>query len=446
LAVRLEWDGKPTRVERLTLPFQTVETINESRATRERDRGALFGGAANGRIYGWRNQLIWGDNKLIMSSLLAEHAGTVDLVYIDPPFATGDDFTVEMRVGDTAVVKQPSILEEHAYRDTWGRGKDSYLTMMYERLVLLNELLSAKGSIYVHCDTRANSSLRLLLDEIFGERVFRNEIRWTRSLPKNDPGQWGRSSDSILYYTKSDGRTFNAQYVPQKAESVTAHYRKGDDGRMYRLASLLAPGGRGPLYDFHGYQRNWRFTVEKMRALEAEGRIMVREGQIPSRIYYLDESQGSQVQDVWTDLSPLNPMARERTGYPTQKPESLLERIISSSSHPGDLVLDCFAEAVRPQSSPSVLIDDGSSVIWDGSRFTLRGSDCWELRTAGPSTSRTSVPTSGSAGRSRPATALCGPTSTRSSPSIGQNPSTASRTFMAAKPAEWCTSERQTRQ
>ncbi len=343
MGVRLEWDGKPTQIERLSLPFQIVETINESRATRERDRGALFGGTVDGRIDSWRNQLIWGDNKLTMSSLLAEYAGAVDLIYIDPPFATGDDFTVEMRVGDTAVMKQPSVLEEHAYRDTWGRGKDSYLTMMYERLVLLNELLSAHGSVYVHCDTRANSSLRLLLDEIFGEGVFRNEIRWTRSLPKNDPGQWGRSSDSILYYTKSDERTFNAQYVPQKEESVEAHYRKGEDGRMYRLASLLAPGGRGPLYDYHGYQRNWRFTEEKMRALEAEGRVMVREGQMPSRIYYLDESQGSQVQDVWTDLSPLNPMARERTGYPTQKPESLLERIISSSSRPGDLVLDCFA-------------------------------------------------------------------------------------------------------
>jgi len=215
--------------------------------------------------------------------------------------------------------------------------------MMYERLVLLHELLSASGSIYVHCDTRANSSLRMLLDEVFGEMFFRNEIRWTRSLPKNDPGQWGRSSDSILYYTKSEERTFNARYVPQKKESVAAHYREDEDGRLYRLASLLAPGGRGPLYEFHGYERNWRFTEEKMRALEAEGRVMVREGQIPSRIYYLDESQGSQVQDVWTDLSPLNPMARERTGYPTQKPESLLERIVSASSNPGDLVLDCFA-------------------------------------------------------------------------------------------------------
>jgi len=215
--------------------------------------------------------------------------------------------------------------------------------MIFERLVLMHELLSETGSIYVHCDTRANSALRFVLDEIFGGLMFRNEIRWSRSLPKNDPRQFGRSSDSILYYTKSDARTFNAQYVPQKEESVDAHYRKNDDGRLYRLASLLAPGGRGPWYEYHGYERNWRFTQEKMMALEAEGRVTVREGQIPSRIYYLDESQGSQVQDIWTELSPLNPMARERTGYPTQKPESLLERIISASSNPGDLVFDCFA-------------------------------------------------------------------------------------------------------
>jgi len=341
LAVRLEWEGKPTQVERLALPFQTVETINESRATRERDTGALFLGTAAPPDA--RNLLIWGDNKLVMSSLLAEYAGAVDLIYIDPPFATGDDFTMEMRIGDEAVLKRPSVIEEHAYRDTWGRGRDSYLSMMFERLALLHELLSQNGSIYVHCDTRANSSIRFLLDEIFGESMFRNEIRWTRSLPKNDPGQFGRSSDSILYYTKTDARTFNPQYVPQKAESVDAHYREDENGRLYRLASLLAPGGRGPLYEFHGYERNWRFTEEKMAALEADGRVMVREGQIPSRIYYLDESLGSQIQDVWGDLSPLNPMARERTGYPTQKPESLLERIINSSSNPGDLVLDCFA-------------------------------------------------------------------------------------------------------
>ena len=129
MSVRLEWDGKPTQVERLSLPFQTVETINESRATRERDAGSLFG--AGEQEATWRNQLIWGDNKLVMSSLLKEFAGQIKLIYIDPPFDTGADFSVQVGVGDETVTKEPSILEEHAYRDTWGAGQDSYLSMIY---------------------------------------------------------------------------------------------------------------------------------------------------------------------------------------------------------------------------------------------------------------------------------------------------------------------------
>ena len=173
MTVRLEWDGKPERVERLQLPFQTVETINESRATRERDTGALFGSHSEAAE---RNLLIWGDNKLVLSSLLTEFAGQVDLIYIDPPFATGDDFSARIQIGDADVVKAPSILEEHAYRDTWGAGNDSYLSMMYERLFLMRDLLSENGCIYVHCDWRMNSSLRLVLDEIYGQEHFVNEI------------------------------------------------------------------------------------------------------------------------------------------------------------------------------------------------------------------------------------------------------------------------------
>jgi len=145
LAVRLEWEGKPTHVERVSLPFQTVETINESRATRERDAGGLFAGSAASD--GARNRLIWGDNKLVMSSLLAGYAGKIKLIYIDPPFATGDDFTHRVALGDASVAKRPSVLEEHAYRDTWGAGYESYLSMMYARLVLLHELLDDAGSL-----------------------------------------------------------------------------------------------------------------------------------------------------------------------------------------------------------------------------------------------------------------------------------------------------------
>src|SRR5438270_371356 len=143
--VRLEWEGKPDRFERLSLPFQTVETINESRATRERDVGGLFGSAINDGT--GRNQLIWGDNKLVMSSLLAEFAGQVKLIYIDPPFDTGADFSFRVKVGGSDFTKMPSVLEEHAYRDTWGHGRESYLRMLYERLTLMHELLSADGTL-----------------------------------------------------------------------------------------------------------------------------------------------------------------------------------------------------------------------------------------------------------------------------------------------------------
>jgi len=278
----------------------------------------------------------------VLPSLLDEFAGQINLIYIDPPFATGSDFSFKVEVEDAAFIKEPSIIEQKAYRDTWGRGLDSYLQWFYETAVILRELLSSEGSIYVHCDSRVNSGVRMILDEIFGTDNFHNDIRWIRSLPHNDPNQFGRFSDTILYYSASEKRVFNPQYIPQKEESVDAHYRKDSNGRLFRLASLLAPGGRGPRYVYKSFDKNWRFTLDKMLALEAEGRVYYKEGQMPSRIYYLDESLGSQVQDVWSDISPLNPMAAERVNYPTQKPEALLERIIKTSSNEDDLILDCF--------------------------------------------------------------------------------------------------------
>ncbi len=167
-----------------------------------------------------------------------------------------------------------------------------------------------------------------------------------RSAPKSTEemltNQYGKSSDAILYFSSSEQRTFNPQYVPQKEESIDAHYRPDKNGRMFQTASLIAPGNRGPKYIYKGYERNWRFTEEKMLELEKQGRVYFKNGKLPRRIYYLDESLGSQVQDVWIDISPLNAVATERVNYPTQKPEALLERIIKASSNEGDLVLDCF--------------------------------------------------------------------------------------------------------
>src|SRR3990172_10052549 len=178
LPTGLHWEGKKTEVERIVLPFQTIETINESRATREKEKGMMF---KTNPESNWYNRLIWGDNKYIMSSLLEEFAGKIDLIYIDPPFATGADFSVKIEVGDVEWTKEPSAIEEKAYRDTWGKGLDSYLQMMYERLVLMRDLLSEKGSIYVHLDWHVGHYVKIIMDEIFGKENFRNEIVWQRT-------------------------------------------------------------------------------------------------------------------------------------------------------------------------------------------------------------------------------------------------------------------------
>lgn len=185
--MRLEWDGKPTQVERISLPFQTVETINESRATRVRDEGSLLRGSRADD--GWRNRLIWGDNKLVMSSLLKEFAGQIKLIYIDPPFDTGTDFSFRVTVGDESVTKLPSILEEQAYRDTWGHGRSSYLSMMYDRLVLISELLAREGCLYLHCAPTVSHFLKALCDEIFGASAFGSEIIWKRTTAHSDTKQ-----------------------------------------------------------------------------------------------------------------------------------------------------------------------------------------------------------------------------------------------------------------
>jgi adenine-specific DNA-methyltransferase len=341
LAVRLHWEGKPDSVERVTLPFQTVETINESRATRERDAGALFRGGDSSP--GWRNLLVWGDNRSVMSSLLDEYAGKIKLIYIDPPFATGDDFSVQVQIGDGGVVdKEPSVLEEHAYRDTWGRGYESYLTMMYERLVLMHELLSEDGSIYVHSGTTVNHLLRCLCDEIFGSGNFRNEIVWKRFNFHADAGRFGRVTDRLLFYSRSANYSFNEQRVPFSEEYVTDKFTHVDeDGRRFRLSDLNPPAGRGPVYEFNGVTRAWRISENRMHALNDEGRIYTQ-SKVAQLKRYLDELEGQAVHELWDDVSPINPRAAERLGYPTQKPESLLERLIEASSSEGDVVADFF--------------------------------------------------------------------------------------------------------
>jgi len=262
LAVRLEWEGKPQQVERLILPFQTVETINESRATRDRDSGSLLGSKASKPAE--RNLLVWGENKLVMSSLLNDYAGEIKLIYIDPPFATGDDFSMRVQVGDADFIKEPSVLEEHAYRDTWGAGYESYLSMMYSRLMLMHELLADDGALYLHCGPAVSHTLRALCDEIFGVENFRNEIVWKRFNFHADARRYGRITDRLLFYTRSSTYTFNELRVPFSEEYVADKFTHVDEsGRRFRLSDLNPPAGRGPVYEFHGVLKPWRVT-EKM--------------------------------------------------------------------------------------------------------------------------------------------------------------------------------------
>ncbi|MGH3771674.1 MAG: DNA methyltransferase [Pseudonocardiaceae bacterium] len=350
--VRLEWDDKTADVPRLRLPLQVVETVNASRA----DRGTLAYDRDPGD--GWRNKLIWGDNLHVLASLAEELAGQVDLIYIDPPFDSRQDYKVRITVGDGGdaadqdLAKLSSVLEEKAYRDTWGKGVESYLQMLYERLVLLRELLSDRGSLFLHLAPDVSHLVRVLLDEIFGADNFRAEIIWKRTTAHSDYGQgarlFGPVHDCILYFTKSDSYIWNKLTSPHSDQYIESKYRHVEEStrRRYRLDNLTGPGGAAkgnPYYEVMGVSRYWRYSKKKMEKLVTEGRIVqTRPGSVPQFKRYLDESEGVSLQDVWTDVDAINSQAIQRLGYDTQKPEALLERIIKSSSDEGSIVLDCF--------------------------------------------------------------------------------------------------------
>ncbi len=350
--VRLDWEGKQAHVERLALPLQVVETVNAPRA----DRGTIFEGGASGGD-GWRNRLIWGDNAHVLASLADELAGQVDLVYIDPPFDSRQDYKVRIGIGDAEasenLSKLQSVVEEKAYRDTWGAGVDSYLQMLYTRLVLLRELLSDRGSIFLHLAPNVSHYGRLLLEEVFGVDNFRAEIVWKRTTAHADTKDFATIHDAILCFSKTDAHHWNPQFRAYDSAYLESKYRYRDpDGRLHRRSDLMAAGTRRgssgqPWRDHDPAAKgmHWKFGIKRLDQLDAEGRIYWPKGGtgVPQYKRYLDEMQGQAVGDWWDDLSPVNAQARERLGFDTQKPEALLERIIRSSSDEGSIVLDCFA-------------------------------------------------------------------------------------------------------
>lgn len=350
--VELIWNGKTNEVTSTVLPFQTIEIVDEPRSEKIAKVQQDIFSVAGRQTGGWTNKLIWGDNKLILSSLKngplrqeIEDQGGLKLVYIDPPFDVGADFSTNIEIGEESLTKKPSVLEELAYRDTWGRGADSFIGMIYERLRLLHQLMANDGSIYIHCDSRVSAYLKLILDEVFGAENKRAEIIWKRSSAHNDSKSYGNIHDTIHFYTKSDKSTWNQTYTEYEQDYIDQYYRyKDPDGRKWLSRDCSAPGGRGPRYDWNGHTRNWRYTKEKMQKLHDSSKLFYTENGIPRLKQYLDEMHGVPSQTLWTDkkVQAINSWHQEDASYPTQKPEALIERLMLASSNEGDLVGDFF--------------------------------------------------------------------------------------------------------
>ncbi len=366
MRTELVWDGKyddygkrrEVDVAACAMPMQKIETVDEPRqraaAEGQMDmyEQKLLVAREKTEIYqaDFRNRLVWGDNKLIMASLLKEFKGKINLIYIDPPFDVGADFTMDVPIGDgkETVGKDQSTLEMVAYRDMWGKGTDSYLHMMYERLTLMKELLSENGSIYVHCDGRMSSHLRLVLDDVFGADRFTNELIWRRAFGHSDSNRYGIIHDSILFYGKTEQRIWNTILQPPDKEYIDMFFDQYDEKRKerYQRISLSALGlsGGGYNYEYKGVRTLWRCPIETLKKHDEEGRLHWpnKQGGVPRIKRYESDYEGVPLQDIWTDISKIHNQSGELVGYSTQKPEALIERIIKASSNPGDLVADFF--------------------------------------------------------------------------------------------------------
>jgi adenine-specific DNA-methyltransferase len=351
LRTELVWEGKydeygnrrEVDIAGCAMPMQKIESIDEPRRAAAATGQLELFEQQNPKQDDFRNRLIWGDNKLVMASLLQEFKGKVDLIYIDPPFDVGADFTMDVPIGDgkETVGKDQSTLEMVAYRDMWGKGTDSYLHMMFERLTLMKELLSEKGSIYVHCDWRMSGTLRLVLDSVFGPELFRNEIIWLSAVgdtsAKNK--KFIKSHDTIFSYAKAANPIWNDVFQDY-SEASDKLYNREDERGAYRLAPIDNPGGGGYSYElgFGEVMPKNGYRMPKETALEwlETGILVVERGKVPARKLYRNE-QGVRCKDVWTDIS-----GSVGKDYSTEKPEALLERIIKASSNEGDLVADFF--------------------------------------------------------------------------------------------------------
>ncbi len=303
---------------------------------------------------GWINKIYWGDNLQVMSHLLNEFRGKVDLIYIDPPFDSKADYKKKISLRGQTVTSDSSSFEEKQYGDIW--TNDEYLQFMYERLIILRELLSETGSIYLHCDYHKNQYLRCLLDEVFGMDNFINEITWKRrGGALNNFKSLGQLTDTIYLYCKNNGTyKFNAiktKDTPEVQEYIRQRFVYDDgDGRKYSRDPVTNPSATATpslIYEYKGYQppeKGWAFSRQTMEEWDAKGKLYFppEKTQRIRRKTFLDDYEGQPLQNYWGDIYVINSQAKESLAYPTQKPEDLLDRIIRISSNPGDLVFDCF--------------------------------------------------------------------------------------------------------
>lgn len=299
-------------------------------------------------VNGWMNRIYWGDNLQVMSHLLKEFRGQVNMAYIDPPFDSKADYRKTIRLQGQSIANDSGLFEEKQYTDLW--VNDGYLQFIYERMTLIRELLSDTGCVLVHCDYRRSHYIKIICDEIFGGDQFVNEIVWQRTNSHNMKSKgYVRANDYILLFTKSKEFTFNEQFSDY-GEAQMSRYKPDENGRLYTGRDLTFSGvNPNKQFEWRGTKppsnRSWGSNLEQLERLWDEGRILLKKDGTPrldGYKVYLDETKGTPLSTNWVDVGRIGNTSGERLDYPTQKPEELLERIIMASSNPGDLVFDCF--------------------------------------------------------------------------------------------------------
>lgn len=353
----LSWVGKKPLGRVTAFPAQHVESFSAQDAAKPQP--ATSASTSTVDWAKWPQDLpqggllYHGDNKEVLAHLLANgFRGQVKLIYIDPPFDSGADYVRKVQLrGPKGTLKidgeDYALGEQVQYTDIW--SNDNYLQFMYERLLMLKELLSEDGALYLHCDWNKAHHLRCLLEEVFGPDGFKNEIIWQRVAARSDSTTYNHIHDVVMFCTKGADFVWNQQYHAYSDKYVEDKYALVDTaGRKYQLDNLTSPNPRPNMtYEWMGHappEKGWRYSKESMQELHNAGRIWYPEDKQkrPRLIRYLDEGKGVPLRSMWTDINPVNSQADERSDYPTQKPETLLERLIDTSTNPGDLVLDCF--------------------------------------------------------------------------------------------------------